>query len=254
MYWPIIKLIREGGIHQIFRYFMKMWSWTVKYDLHFTDSLGVKLVFRGWCLSNVPPTLRETNITMDIPPFVDVFPIGKGGFPASYVSLFPPKTWISPGHMSFAAVVQLCSDFSLARHLKIREIGWKNGVSEFLCLEKKILPQEEHETWYRKSIYNLQNIHHIISMIPFINVHLQQDFLVEILPPDGGATQFKVLLSLNSWNNSLKLEVLGGGHFSHLCLSILLLWTVLFFVMDLGWLELLGPQKIYGPSGRSTTT
>ena len=24
---------------------------------------------------------------MDIPPFVDVFPIGKGGFPASYVSL-----------------------------------------------------------------------------------------------------------------------------------------------------------------------
>ena len=24
---------------------------------------------------------------MEIPPFVDVFPVGKGGFPASYVSL-----------------------------------------------------------------------------------------------------------------------------------------------------------------------
>ena len=32
--------------------------------------------------------LPWTNIAMEIPAFVDVFPTGKGGFPASYVS-FP---------------------------------------------------------------------------------------------------------------------------------------------------------------------
>ncbi len=37
---------------------------------------------------------------MEIPPFVDVFPIGKGGFPASYVSL--PE-----GPMSFYATAFL---------------------------------------------------------------------------------------------------------------------------------------------------
>ena len=29
----------------------------------------------------------KTDIAMEIPPFVDVFPMGKGEFPASYVSL-----------------------------------------------------------------------------------------------------------------------------------------------------------------------
>ena len=32
-------------------------------------------------------TLRSANIAMENPPIVDVFPIGKGGFPACYVSL-----------------------------------------------------------------------------------------------------------------------------------------------------------------------
>ena len=35
----------------------------------------------------IQDTLRQTNIAMEIPPSVDVFPIGKGEFPASYVSL-----------------------------------------------------------------------------------------------------------------------------------------------------------------------
>ena len=48
------------------------------------------LLKRGdWCKvsGNIFDTLPQTNSSGEIPPFVDVFPIGKGGFRASYASL-----------------------------------------------------------------------------------------------------------------------------------------------------------------------
>ena len=65
------------------------------------------------------------------------------------------KTWISPGHMSFAAVVQLCSDFSLARHLKIREIGSGTWSVGFFVFQKRFYRKKnmKHDTGNQFTIY-----------------------------------------------------------------------------------------------------